>query len=62
VVSTNFDWSATTSTAVQLLKYRPPLIQKFDKEAPAGEKFADLYDEDHDVDPGDEDGQVEFQD
>jgi len=60
IVEKNFDWSKVEETVVSLNAKRAGLIDEFDREAAAGEKFADLLGEDHDVDPGDEDSEFEF--
>lgn len=62
IVEKNFDWSKIEEAVVSLNGKRAALIDEFDREAAAGEKFADLLDEDHDIDPLDdaEDSEFEF--
>lgn len=61
IVEKSFDWSTIKETVVNLDANRAPLIVEFDREAAVGEKFADLLDEDHDVDPVDDAEESEFE-
>lgn len=63
IVGKDFDWNTVPDAVWGLLDLRDGLIAEFDRKAAPGNKFADLHDEDHDLDPADaKDGEMEFYD